>query len=61
MWVDVVVNVGVILVGLLVWWLVSLYLDFVIGVLIGLYVIKEVFEILGDVCWVGVDVCKMVV
>ncbi|WP_053057021.1 cation transporter, partial [Xanthomonas perforans] len=45
---DVVANVGVILAGLLVWWLASPYPDFVIGALIGLYVIKEAFEILGD-------------
>ena len=38
----------VILAGLLVWWLASPYPDFVIGALIGLYVIKEAFEILGD-------------
>lgn len=43
---DVVANIGVILAGLLVWWLASPYPDFVIGVLIGLYVIKEAIEIL---------------
>ena len=37
-----------ILAGLLVWWLGSPYPDFVIGALIGLYVIKEAVEILGD-------------
>ena len=45
---DVVANVGVILAGLLVWWLASPYPDYIIGTLIGLYVIKEAFEILGD-------------
>lgn len=45
---DVVANVGVILAGALVLWLGSPYPDFVIGALIGLYVIKESFEILGD-------------
>lgn len=44
---DVVANIGVILAGLLVWWFASPYPDFVIGVLIGLYVIKEAIEILG--------------
>jgi Co/Zn/Cd efflux system component len=45
---DVVANIGVILAGILVLWLGSPYPDFVIGTLIGLYVIKEAFEILGD-------------
>lgn len=45
---DVVANVGVVLAGLLVLWLDSPYPDFVIGTLIGLYVIKEAVEILGD-------------
>ena len=45
---DVVANVGVILAGLLVLWLSSPYPDFVIGALIGLYVIKEAAEILLD-------------
>lgn len=45
---DVVANIGVILAGLLVWWLATPYPDYVIGALIGLYVIKEAFEILGD-------------
>lgn len=45
---DVVANIGVVLAGLLVLWLRSPYPDFVIGALIGLYVIKEAFEILGD-------------
>ena len=45
---DVVANLGVILAGVLVLWLDSPYPDFVIGALIGLYVIKEAVEILGD-------------
>jgi cation diffusion facilitator family transporter len=45
---DVVANLGVILAGILVLWLGSPYPDFIIGTLIGLYVIKEAVEILGD-------------
>jgi len=45
---DVVANLGVILAGLLVLWLGVPYPDFVIGTLIGLYVIKESIEILRD-------------
>lgn len=45
---DVVANIGVILAGLLVLWLATPYPDYIIGTLIGLYVIKEAFEILGD-------------
>lgn len=45
---DVVANFGVILAGCLVLLLASPYPDFIIGTLIGLYVIKEAFEILGD-------------
>ena len=45
---DVVANLGVILAGLLVLWLREPYPDFVIGTLIGLYVIKESIEILRD-------------
>lgn len=45
---DVVANIGVIAAGLLVLASGTPYPDFVIGVLIGLYVIKEAFEILGD-------------
>jgi len=45
---DVVANLGVILAGLLVLWLRAPYPDFVIGTLIGLYVIKEAVEILRD-------------
>lgn len=46
---DVVANLGVIIAGLLVFWLGVPYPDFVIGALIGLYVIKEALEILRDV------------
>ena len=45
---DVVANVGVILAGVLVLVLGSPYPDYVIGTLIGLYVIKEALEILSD-------------
>ena len=45
---DVVANIGVILAGALVLWSGSPYPDFVIGSLIGLYVIKEAVEIRGD-------------
>jgi len=45
---DVVANLGVILAGLLILWLGVPYPDFVIGTLIGLYVIKEAIEILLD-------------
>lgn len=45
---DVVANIGVILAGVLVLWLATPYPDYIIGALIGLYVIKEAFEILGD-------------
>lgn len=45
---DVVANLGVILAGVLVLWLGSPYPDFIMGTLIGLYVIKEAIEILGD-------------
>jgi len=45
---DVVANLGVILAGLLVLWLRVPYPDFIIGMLIGLYVIKEAVEILRD-------------
>ena len=55
---DVVANVGVILAGLLVWWLASPYPDFVIGALIGLYVIKEAVEILGDARRARRDACQ---
>lgn len=45
---DVLANIGVILAGVLVWWLANPYPDYVIGTLIGLYVIKEAIEILRD-------------
>lgn len=45
---DVVANLGVILAGLLILWSGTPYPDFVIGTLIGLYVIKEAVEILRD-------------
>jgi cation diffusion facilitator family transporter len=45
---DVVANLGVILAGILVLWWGSPYPDFIIGAAIGLYVIKEALEILGD-------------
>ena len=45
---DVVANLGVILAGVLVFWLHMPYPDYVIGTLIGLYVIKEAIEILRD-------------
>jgi len=45
---DVVANLGVVLAGLLVLWLRVPYPDFVIGALIGIYVIKEAIEILRD-------------
>jgi Co/Zn/Cd efflux system component len=55
---DVVANVGVLLAGVLVWWLSTPYPDFVIGTLIGLYVIKEALEILGDACRARADAGK---
>lgn len=45
---DVVANLGVILSGALVALLQSRYPDLIIGTLIGLYVIREAFEILVD-------------
>ncbi len=45
---DVVANLGVILAGLLILWFGVPYPDYVIGTLIGLYVIKEAIEILRD-------------
>ena len=45
---DVVANVGVIVAGILILVLASPYPDYVIGTLIGLYVIKEALEILSD-------------
>jgi len=45
---DVVANLGVILAGVLVFMLDKPHPDFVIGTVIGLYVIKEAIEILRD-------------
>ncbi len=45
---DVVANLGVILAGLLILWSGTPYPDYVIGTLIGLYVIREAVEILRD-------------
>lgn len=50
---DVVANIGVMLAGVLVLWLGSPYPDFIIGTLIGLYVIKEAIEILREACSEG--------
>lgn len=45
---DVVANLGVILAGLLISWLGVPYPDYVIGTLIGFYVIKEAINILRE-------------
>ena len=45
---DVVANLGVILAGILVLWLAVPHPDFIIGALIGIYVIREAIEILSD-------------
>ena len=45
---DVVANLGVIIAGFLILWFGTPYPDYVIGTLIGLYVIKEAIEILRD-------------
>ena len=45
---DIVANVGVIVAGMLVFWLRSPIPDYVIGTLIGLYVVKEAGEILVE-------------
>lgn len=45
---DIVANVGVIVAGMLVFWLRSPISDYVIGTLIGLYVVKEAGEILVE-------------
>lgn len=45
---DIVANVGVVLAGVLVFWLRSPIPDYVIGTLIGLYVVKEAGEILVE-------------
>jgi cation diffusion facilitator family transporter len=46
--VDVIANIGVIAAGLLVSFTGSRYPDLVVGTAIGVYVIKEAFEILGE-------------
>jgi cation diffusion facilitator family transporter len=45
---DIVANVGVIVAGMLVFWLRSPIPDYVIGSLIGLYVVKEAVSILVE-------------
>lgn len=45
---DVVANVGVVLSALLVAWTGSRYPDLIVGTLIGLYVVREAWEILGE-------------
>ena len=45
---DIVANVGVVAAGVLVFWLRSPIPDYVIGTLIGLYVVKEAGEILVE-------------
>lgn len=55
---DVVANLGVVLAGVLVLWLDSPYPDFIIGALIGLYVIKEAAEILGDARRARQEACR---
>lgn len=45
---DVVANFGVILAGTLVWVLGSPYPDLIVGAAIGVYIVKEAFEILTD-------------
>ena len=45
---DVIANAGVILAGLLVWLLRTPIPDFVVGALIGLYILKEAIEILRE-------------
>ena len=45
---DIVANVGVIVAGMLVFWLRSPISDYVIGTLIGLYVVKEAVSILVE-------------
>lgn len=45
---DVVANVGVMVSALLVAWTDSRYPDLIIGTLIGLYVVREAWEILGE-------------
>lgn len=45
---DVVANVGVVLSGVLVALTQSRYPDLIVGTMIGLYVVREAFEILGE-------------
>ena len=45
---DIVANVGVVVAGVLVFWLRSPIPDYVIGTLIGLYVVKEAVSILVE-------------
>ena len=45
---DIVANVGVIVAGMLVFWLRSPIPDYVIGTLIGLYIVKEAVSILVE-------------
>lgn len=45
---DVVANVGVVVSALLVAWTGSRYPDLIVGTLIGLYVVREAWEILGE-------------
>lgn len=45
---DVVANLGVILAGALVFWSGTPYPDFLIGALIGVYVVKEALEIITE-------------
>jgi cation diffusion facilitator family transporter len=46
--VDVIANIGVIASGLVVFFSGSRYPDLIVGTAIGVYVIKEAFEILGE-------------
>ncbi|EHL31326.1 cation diffusion facilitator family transporter [Legionella drancourtii] len=45
---DVIINLGVIFSGILVALTKSRYPDLIVGFFVGLYVIKEAYEILGD-------------
>ena len=45
---DVVANIGVVVSGILVWLTATRFPDLVIGTLIGLYVVREAFEILSE-------------
>ena len=46
--VDVIANLAVILAGVIIWLTHFRFIDLVVGAAIGLYVIKEGFEILGE-------------